>query len=62
MFNVESLKTLKKLNELDAAVGFTLDKLEVIKHELALIAEKWSDWTFKEFLNTLEKCTIKNPL
>ena len=62
LFNVESLQTLKKLNELDAAVRFTLDKLEVIKHELALIDEKWSDWTFKEFLNTLEKWTINNPL
>ena len=44
LFNVESLQTLKKLTELDAAVRFTLDKREVIKHELALIDEICSDW------------------
>ena len=54
--------TLKKLNELDAAARFTFDKLEVIKNELALIDGKWRDWTFKEFLETLEKWTINNPL
>ena len=53
LFNVESLQTLKKLNELDAAVRFTFDKLEVIKNELALIDENWRDWTFKAFLETL---------
>ena len=34
LFNVESLLTLKKSNELDAAARFTFDKLEVIKNEL----------------------------
>ena len=62
LFNVESLLTLKKLNELDAAARFTFDKLEVIKNELALIDGNWRDWTFKEFLETLEKWTINNPL
>ena len=62
LFNVESLLTLKKLNELDAVARFTFDKLEVIKNELALIDGNWRDWTFKEFLKTLEKWTINNPL
>ena len=62
LFNVESLQTLKKLNELDAAPRFTFEKLEVIKNELALIDDNWREWTFKEFLKTLEKCTINNPL
>lgn len=35
LFNVESLQTLEKLNEIDAAIRFTLDKLSIIKHELA---------------------------
>jgi len=35
VFNVESLLTLKKLNEPDTAARFTFDKLEVIKNELA---------------------------
>ena len=62
LFNVESSLTLKKLNELDAAARFTFDKLEVIKNELALIDGNWRDWTFKEFLETLKKWTINNPL
>ena len=43
LFNVESLLTLKKLNELDAAARFTFDKLEVIKSKLALINGNWRD-------------------
>ena len=39
-------KHSKKLNELDAAIGFTSDKREVIKHELALI-----DWWKMEWLD-----------
>ena len=59
---MESLLTLKKLNQLDVDARFTFDKLEVIKNELALFDGNWCDWTFKEFLETLEKWTINNPL
>ena len=34
LFNVESLRTLKSLSKLDAAVRFTFDKLDVIKTNL----------------------------
>ena len=37
LLNVESLLTLKKLNELNVAARFTFDKREVIKNELTLI-------------------------
>ena len=50
LFNVESLQTLKKLNEIDAAVRFTLDKLSIIKPELVLLDENWSEWNFKNFV------------
>jgi hypothetical protein len=56
------LRTLSKLNEIDAAVRFTLDKLAVIKHELALLDDKWSEWNFENFLEVLGKWTINNPL
>ena len=36
LFNVDSLRTLKSLSKLDAAVRFTFDKLEMIKSELLL--------------------------
>ena len=54
LFNVESLQTLDCLEKLDAAVRFTFDKLVVIKSELAMTNEKWSEWTFIEFVNELE--------
>ena len=62
LFNVESLQTLESLEKLDAAVRFTFDKLEVIKSELAMTNEKWSEWTFIEFVNALERWTKNNPI
>ena len=62
LFNVESLQTLQSINKLDAAVRFTFDKLDVIKNELAMIDENWSEWTFVQFLEALEKWTINNPV
>ena len=62
LFNVESLRTLESLNKLDAAVRFTFDKLGVIKNELAMIDEQWSEWSFTQFLEVLEIWTLNNPL
>ena len=62
LFNVESLQTMQSINKLDAAVRFTFDKLDVIKNELAMIDENWSEWTFVQFLEALEKWTINNPV
>ena len=62
VFNVESLRTLESLNKLDAAVRFTFDKLGVIKNELAMIDEQWSEWSFTQFLEVLEIWTLNNPL
>ena len=64
LFNVESIQRLQSLNKLDAAaaVSFTFDKLEVIKNELAMINENWSEWTFVQFSGALEKWTINNPV
>ena len=56
--NVESLQTLQSIKKLDAAVRFTFDKLDVIKNELAMIDENWSELTFVQFLEALEKWTI----
>ena len=62
LFNVESLQTMESLNKLDAAVRFTSDKLGVIENELAVIDEKWSEWSFVQFLEALEKWTVNNPI
>ena len=35
------------------------DKLEVIKNELAMIDEQWSEWSFKQYLEGLEKWTLR---
>ena len=64
LFNIdlESLQTMKSLSQLDTAVRFTFDKLDVIKSELAMIDENWCEWTFVEFLEALKKWTINNPI
>ena len=62
LFNVESLRTLKSVFKLDAAVRFTFVKLDVMKNELAMIDENYCEWTLVEFLEALEKWTINNPI
>ena len=62
LYNVESLQTLDSLGKLDAAVRFTFDKLEVIKSELAMTNENWSEWTFVQFVEALGKWTKNNPV
>ena len=62
LFNVESLQTMESLNKQDAAVRFTFDKLREIKNELAMINDKWSEWSFVQFLEALEKWTVNNPI
>ena len=62
LYNVESLQTLDSLGKLDAAVRFTFDKLEVIKSELAMTNENWSEWTFVQFVEALGKWTKNNPI
>ena len=62
LFNVESLQTLQSLYKLDAAVQFTMDKINVIKHELALMDENWSEWDFPKFVKMLEQWTVNNPI
>jgi hypothetical protein len=61
-YNVESLQTLGKLDKLNAAVRFTVDKLALIKNELAMMNDNWSEWTFLEFMAALDKWTCHNPV
>jgi hypothetical protein len=61
-YNVESLQTLGKLDKLDAAVRFTVDKLALIKNELAMMNDNWSEWTFLEFVAAFDKWTRHNPV
>ena len=58
--SIESLQTLDCLEKLDAAVRFIFNKLDVIKSELAMTNEKWSEWTFLEFVRALERWTKNN--
>ena len=62
LFNVESLQTLNSLEQLNAAVRFTFDKLDIIKSELAMTNENWDKWTFIEFVKALERWTKNNPI
>jgi hypothetical protein len=59
---VESLQTLDSLGKLDAAVKFTVDKLDAIKSELAMTNKDWNQWTFEQFVKALGKWTKNNPV
>ncbi len=62
LYNVESLQTLDSLGKLDAAVRFTVDKLDAIKSELAMTNEDWNKWTFEQFVEALGKWAKNNPV
>ena len=46
-FNVESLETLSKLDQVKGNVRSVLDKLKGIKTDLVRGQENWQEWDFK---------------
>ncbi|CAB3988632.1 Hypothetical predicted protein [Paramuricea clavata] len=57
LFNVESLRTLGKLEMIEGASFYIIiKKLEVLKAELvAHVSGDWRDWSFSELLEALRK-------
>ena len=62
LFIVKSWQTFEESNEIDAAIRFRIDKLIVIKHELATLDENWSEWNFNKFIEVWGKWSINNPV
>jgi capsid protein len=60
-FNVESLKTLGKLDIIQGATYYVVKKLEIIKAELVSHVEtNWRDWSFRDLVDALRKWTEIN--
>lgn len=61
-YNVQSLETLGKLDDVKGNVRATLDKLKGIKSELVRGNEGWQEWTFQDLLKELKKWKDINPI
>ena len=59
--NVNSLKTLRKLDTAEIMVQQTLEKLGTIKTNLIRIDPDWQGWNFERLLTELRKYIIGNP-
>ena len=55
-FNVESLETLGKLEEVKGNVRSVLEKLKGIKGDLVRGQEGWQEWSFKELGTGNKSC------
>ena len=61
-YNVQSLETLHKLDDVKGNVRATLDKLKGIKSDLVRGNEGWQEWTFEDLLRELKKWKDINPV
>ena len=53
--NLQALKTMGKIEEVNRYVRMTLDKLEGIRGELVRTDDSWQDWEFPHLLEALRK-------
>ena len=61
-YNIESLETLKKINNVDGYVRMTLNKLPGIRGNLVRTDPKWKDWNFNKLIEALRAWTERNPI
>lgn len=61
-YNVQSLETLGKLDDVKGNVRATLDKLKGIKADLVRGNEDWQGWSFNDLLKELKKWRDINPI
>ena len=59
--NVNSLKSLGKLDTTEILVCKTLEKLEPIKSDLIRTDSNWQNWGFEDLLQALQDYTLRNP-
>ena len=61
MSSVQVLETMRKLNEIQGYVRYTLDKLPGIRADLVRLDDSWQDWGFCKLVEALRKWTKRNP-
>ena len=61
-FNVESLETLGKLDQVKGNVRSVLDKLKGIKADLVRGQDNWQEWDFRQLVTAIQKWREINPV
>ena len=62
LFNVQSLETMGKLQEVNGYVWMTIDKLPGIRGHLVRMDDSWREWNFPQLVDELRKWTERNPI
>ena len=62
LFNVQSLETLGKLQDVKGNVRCVIDKLKGIKSDLVRGQSGWQDWDFPQLVNALKLWKEINPV
>ncbi|XP_068674565.1 uncharacterized protein [Montipora foliosa] len=62
LFNVQSLETMGKLQEVNGYVRMTIDKLSGIRGDLVRTDDSWREWNFPKLVDELRKWTERNPI
>jgi len=61
LFNVQSLETMGKLEEVNGYVRMTIDNLPGIG-DLVRTDDSWREWNFPQLVDELRKWTERNPI
>ena len=62
LFNIQSLETLGKLQDVKGNVRCVIDKLKRIKSELVRGQSGWQEWDFPQLVNALKAWKDINPI
>ena len=62
LFNVQSLETMGKLQEVNGYVRMTIDKLPGIRGDLVRTDDSWREWDFSQLVGELRKWTERSPI
>ena len=62
LFDVQSLETMGKLQEVNGYVRMTIDKLPGIRGDLVRTDDSWREWNFSQLVGELRKWTESSPI
>ena len=62
MYAVQSLETMKRLEQVNGYVAMTLDKLPAIRGDLVRTDPEWESWDFIKLADALKAWAKRNPI
>ena len=62
VYDVQSLETMGKLEQVNGNVRLTIDKLSGIRGDLVRNDDNWQDWDFVKLCDALRSWTHRNPV